>query len=59
MKYGMNMLLWTDDCTGPRFPPIFEKLKTIGFDSVEIPILKVDLRKLEAVAKTLDGLGLG
>jgi hypothetical protein len=20
MKYGMNMLLWTDDCTGPKFP---------------------------------------
>jgi len=59
MIYGMNMLLWTDDCTGPKFPPIFEKLRTIGFDSVEIPILNVDLRKLQAVARTLDGLGLG
>jgi len=44
MKYGMNMLLWTDDCTGPRFPPIFERLKGMGFDSVELPILSVDER---------------
>jgi D-psicose/D-tagatose/L-ribulose 3-epimerase len=58
MNYGMNMLLWTDDCTGPKFPPIFERLKGMGFDSVEIPILNVDARKLAAVAKSLDGLGL-
>ena len=58
MIYGMNMLLWTDDCTGPRFPPIFERLKTMGFDSVELPILQVDPKKLAAVARTLDGLGL-
>jgi D-psicose/D-tagatose/L-ribulose 3-epimerase len=58
MKYGMNMLLWTDDCSGPRIPPIFERLKGMGFDSVELPILNVDLKKLRAVARTLDGLGL-
>jgi D-psicose/D-tagatose/L-ribulose 3-epimerase len=58
MKYGMNMLLWTDDCTGPKFPPLFERLKGMGFDSVELPILTVDRKKLAAVARTLDGLGL-
>jgi D-psicose/D-tagatose/L-ribulose 3-epimerase len=58
MKYGMNMLLWTDDCSGPKYPPIFERLKGMGFDSVEIPILNVDPRKLASVAKALDGLGL-
>ena len=58
MKYGMNMLLWTDDCTGPKFPPIFERLKTMGFDSVELPILSVDPKALKAVARTLDDLGL-
>ncbi len=58
MKYGMNMLLWTDDCTGPQFPPLFERLKGMGFDSVEIPILSVDAKKLRNVARTLDGLGL-
>jgi D-psicose/D-tagatose/L-ribulose 3-epimerase len=59
MNYGMNMLLWTDDCTGPQWPPLFERLKAMGFDSVEIPILSVDLKKLSELARTLDGLGLG
>src|SRR4029079_18382579 len=58
MKYGMNMLLWTDDCTGPKIPPIFERLKGMGFDAVEVPILNVDAKKLRDVARTLDGLGL-
>jgi D-psicose/D-tagatose/L-ribulose 3-epimerase len=58
VKYGMNMLLWTDDCTGPKYPAIFERLKSMGYDSVEIPILNPDPRKLAALAKTLDGLGL-
>jgi D-psicose/D-tagatose/L-ribulose 3-epimerase len=58
VKYGMNMLLWTDDCTGPRFPPIFERLKAMGYDSVEIPILNVDPKKFAALAGTLEGLGL-
>ena len=58
MKYGMNLLLWTDDCTGPKFPPLFERLKGMGFDSVELPLLAVDRKKLAAVARTLDGLGL-
>lgn len=58
MKYGMNMLLWSDDCTGQKYPAIFERLKSMGYDSVEIPILNPDARKLAAVAKTLDGLGL-
>jgi len=58
MKYGMNMLLWTDDCTGPKFPRLFERLKGMGYDSVEMPILNVDARKLAALGSTLDGLGL-
>jgi len=58
MKYGMNMLLWTDDCTGPKFPRLFERLKGMGYDSVEIPILGVDLKKLPALGRTLDDLGL-
>jgi D-psicose/D-tagatose/L-ribulose 3-epimerase len=58
MNYGMNMLLWTDDCTGAKFPPLFERLRAMGYDSVEIPILNVETRKLAALARTLDGLGL-
>jgi D-psicose/D-tagatose/L-ribulose 3-epimerase len=58
MKYGMNMLLWTDDCTGPRFPALFERLKKTGFDLVEIPIFDPNVKKLSALAKKLDGIGL-
>src|SRR5581483_11361211 len=58
MNYGMNMLLWTDDCTGAKFPPLFGRLRAMGYDTVELPILNVDARKLAALARTLDGLGL-
>jgi D-psicose/D-tagatose/L-ribulose 3-epimerase len=58
MKYGMNMLLWTGDVTGPEFPALFGRLKKMGFDSIEVPIFDPDVAKLTQVAKTLDGLGL-
>src|SRR5262244_3514623 len=58
MKYGMNMLLWTGDCTGPKFPALFERLKATGFDHVEIPIFDPNPKKLAALAKKLDSLGL-
>ena len=58
MKYGMNMLLWTGDCTTPEFPALFERLKKTGFDLVEIPIFDPNPKKLAALAKKLDGLGL-
>jgi D-psicose/D-tagatose/L-ribulose 3-epimerase len=58
MKYGMNMLLWSGDVTGPKFPALFERLKTMGFDHVEIPIFDTNVKKLSALAKKLDGMGL-
>jgi D-psicose/D-tagatose/L-ribulose 3-epimerase len=58
MKYGMNMLLWTDDCTGEKFPALFERLKKTGFDSVELPIFNADAKKLGALAKRIEGMGL-
>ena len=58
MKYGMNMLLWSGDVTGSKFPPLFERLKKTGFDHIEVPIFDPNVKKLTAVAKTLDGLGL-
>jgi D-psicose/D-tagatose/L-ribulose 3-epimerase len=53
----MNMLLWTGDCTGPKFPALFERLKKTGFDHVEIPIFDPNVKKLSALAKKLDGMG--
>jgi D-psicose/D-tagatose/L-ribulose 3-epimerase len=58
MKYGMNMLLWTGDVTGPKFPALFERLKKTGFDLVEVPIFDPNPKKLAAVAKKLDDIGL-
>jgi len=42
MKFGMNMLLWTDDPTKEEYLPVFERLKKIGFDGVELPIFNLD-----------------
>jgi len=53
MKYGMNMLLWSGDVTGSKFPALFERLKKTGFDLLEIPIFDPNIKKLTAVAKTL------
>ena len=58
MKYGMNMLLLSGDCTGPKFPALFERLKKTGFYHVEVPIFDTNVKKLSALAKKLDGLGL-
>jgi D-psicose/D-tagatose/L-ribulose 3-epimerase len=57
MKFGMNMLLWTTDCTEDHFP-IFEKLKAIGYDGVELPIFEMDAARYQKVGKKLDSLGL-
>src|SRR4029078_8264681 len=58
MKYGMNMLLCTGDCTTPEFPALFERLKKTGFDLVEIPIFDPNPKKLAALAKKLDSIVL-
>ncbi len=57
MKYGMNMLLWTDTVTDEHLP-ILEQLKEIGFDGVELPIFELDTAKFAALGKRLDDLGL-
>ena len=36
MKYGMNLLLWTDHLHDGLLPTL-EKLKQMGYDSVETP----------------------
>jgi len=58
MKFGMNLLLWTDDATKEEFLPMFAKLKKMGFDGVEIPVFNLDVKKYEALGKHLDDLGL-
>ena len=58
MKLGMNMLLWSDDVTDPRFQPVFEMLKDAGYDGVEVPVFQTDPATYEQLGKRLDALGL-
>ncbi|QDV06944.1 D-tagatose 3-epimerase [Planctomycetes bacterium Poly30] len=58
MKFGMNTLLWSDDVTGDAYLPLFERLKEMGFDSVEPAVLQTHTAAFTALGKQLDGLGL-
>ncbi|WP_435009813.1 sugar phosphate isomerase/epimerase family protein [Tundrisphaera lichenicola] len=59
MKTGMNLLLWTTKVE-PELDPVLDRLKAMGFDSVEVPIFDVDDRKsYERLGKRLKELGLG
>jgi D-psicose/D-tagatose/L-ribulose 3-epimerase len=41
MRYGMNLLLWTTAVTEAHWP-VFERLKAIGYDLVEVPVFETD-----------------
>lgn len=58
MKFGMNLLLWTDDPTQESFFPVLEKLKKLGFDGVELPVFNLDVSRWAALGRKLDALGL-
>jgi D-psicose/D-tagatose/L-ribulose 3-epimerase len=57
MKFGMNLLMWTDT-VGDAMIPFFEELKEIGFDAIEIPIFDHDEAACAKLGKKLDELGL-
>jgi D-psicose/D-tagatose/L-ribulose 3-epimerase len=60
MKFGMNLLLWTDDPTQERLLPLYERLAGMGYDGVELPIFDAQPR-VEAYAtlgRRLDDMGL-
>ncbi|MGI8907558.1 MAG: sugar phosphate isomerase/epimerase family protein [Candidatus Sumerlaeaceae bacterium] len=58
MKYGINMLLWTDDATGEEWTPLFEQIKEAGYDGVEIPVFSTDAKSYEALGNRLNTIGL-
>ncbi len=58
MKYGMNLLLWTDDPTRESFLPVLESLQKLGFDGVELPIFRLDEKRYARLGKRLADLGL-
>ncbi|MBT3193177.1 MAG: sugar phosphate isomerase/epimerase [Verrucomicrobia bacterium] len=59
MRIGLNMMLWTTQVTEEHFP-LFDKLKGVGYDGVEIPILQGNLEPAhhEKVAQALRDSGL-
>jgi D-psicose/D-tagatose/L-ribulose 3-epimerase len=57
MKIGMNLLLWTTYVTEEHYPQL-EKIKSTGFDGVEIPIFKGDEAHYQKLRKKLDELRL-
>jgi D-psicose/D-tagatose/L-ribulose 3-epimerase len=58
MRYGMNLLLWTDTLND-QILPLLERLKEIGYDAVEVPVFDLDnLDNYTKWGKRLDELGL-
>ena len=57
MKYSINLLLWTDTLSQDKLP-LLDKMKSIGFDSVELPMFDRDVANAAAWGKALDNLGL-
>lgn len=53
----MNMLLWSTDVSGPAHQPVFERLREIGFDGVEIPIFDREVDKYAELGERLERLG--
>lgn len=58
MKFGMNMFLWSTDVTGEDYLPLFEKLKAMGFDGVELPIFDAQPDRFAELGRRLDDIGL-
>lgn len=56
MKFGMNLLLWTDHLHEGMMP-VLEQIKKIGYDGVEVPIFSADEKLYREWGKRLDDLG--
>ncbi len=58
MRYGMNLLLWTTEVTEAHWP-VFERLKAIGYDLVEVPVFETrDVAGYSRLGERLRRLGL-
>ena len=57
MKYGMNLLLWTDTLNDSLMPTL-EMLKKLGYDGVELPIFSLDEKHFAEWGRRLDSVGL-
>ena len=57
MKYGINLLLWTDTLSDDKFP-LLDQIQKIGYDIVELPMFDKDVKNSARWGKKLDELGL-
>lgn len=58
MRFGINLLLWTDTLTDAMLP-LLDEMKQIGYDTVEIPCFDLDnLDNYAKWGKRFDALGL-
>ncbi len=58
MKFGVNLLLWTGGFTDKDIP-LFEKVRSLGYDGVELPIFSTQGITASLVRKALGDTGLG
>ncbi len=58
MRYGMNLLMWTDTLSDEMLP-LLDQLKEIGYDAVELPAFDLDnLDNYAKWGKRCDQVGL-
>jgi D-psicose/D-tagatose/L-ribulose 3-epimerase len=57
MRYGLNLLLWTD-ALSEEARPLLDEIKQLGFDAVEVPVFEIDVPKYAQWGKYLDNAGL-
>jgi len=57
MRYGMNLLMWTDTLHD-EILALLDQIKSIGYDAVEVPVFELHVDKYAAWGKRLDSAGL-
>jgi D-psicose/D-tagatose/L-ribulose 3-epimerase len=57
MRYGMNLLLWTDTLNDESLP-LLDLVKEIGYDAVELPVFDLDVNRYAKWGKRMDAVGL-
>jgi D-psicose/D-tagatose/L-ribulose 3-epimerase len=57
MRFGLNLLLWSDTLHD-QLLPVLDEVKKIGYDALEIPIFEIDVEKYARWGKRLDDAGL-
>ena len=58
MKTGVNLMLWTGSFSRKDIP-LIEKVRKIGFDSVELPLFNLSAVDVRSTKKALADSGLG